>query len=98
MTSQTVTNVTPRQQACSPAKRVTKWLLGYGVVAGAVFETAVLFQGLTRRGFSIAHDASLLSNGSLGWIQNQLIVQFLTEDPVQTFAPIRRRAAGANPG
>jgi hypothetical protein len=70
MTSQTVTNVTPRQQACSPTMRVTKSLLGYGVVAGAVFETAVLIQGLTRRGFSIAHDeASLLSNGPLGWIQ-----------------------------
>ncbi len=70
MTSQTVTNVIPRQQSCSPATRVTKSLLGYGVVAGAVFEAAVLAQGLTRHGFSIAHDdASLLSNGPLGWIQ-----------------------------
>jgi hypothetical protein len=70
MTSQTVTNVSPREQSCSPATRVTKSLLGYGVVAGAVFEAAVLAQGLTRHGFSIAHDdASLLSNGPLGWIQ-----------------------------
>jgi hypothetical protein len=70
MTSQTVTSVIPREQSCTPALRVTKSLLGYGVVAGAVFEAAVLIQGLTRRGFSIAHDdASLLSNGPLGWIQ-----------------------------
>ena len=70
MTSQTVTSVIPREQSCTPAVRVTKSLLGYGVVAGAVFEAAVLIQGLTRRGFSIAHDdASLLSNGPLGWIQ-----------------------------
>ena len=70
MTSQAVSNVIPREQSCSPAARVTKSLLGYGVVAGAVFEAAVLVQGLARRGFSIAHDdASLLSNGPLGWIQ-----------------------------
>jgi hypothetical protein len=31
---------------------------------------SVLFQGLTRHGFRIAHDdASLLANGPLGWIQ-----------------------------
>ena len=70
MTSQTVTTVIPREQSCSPAARVTKSLLGYGVVAGVVFEAAVLAQGLTRHGFSITHDdASLLSNGPLGWIQ-----------------------------
>ena len=71
MTSQTVTNVIPCEQSGgSTATRVTKSLLGYGVVAGAVFETAVLVQGLTRHGFSLAHDdASLLSNGPLGWIQ-----------------------------
>ncbi len=70
MTSQTLTDVNPGEQTCTRAGRVTKSLLGYGVVAGAVFEIAVLIQGLTRRGFSIAHDdASLLSNGPLGWIQ-----------------------------
>jgi hypothetical protein len=49
---------------------VTRSLLGYGVLAGVVFEASVLIQGLTRRGFRLAHhDASLLSNGPLGWIQ-----------------------------
>lgn len=56
--------------ACDRAARVTKSLLGYGVLAGVVYVTSVLSQGLTRQGFSIAHDdASLLANGPLGWIQ-----------------------------
>lgn len=55
---------------CPPAQRVTRSLLGYGVLAGAVFEVSILVQGLTRHGFRLAHDdASLLSNGPLGWNQ-----------------------------
>ena len=67
----TTTVVTPSATGtCTPAQRVTKSLLGYGVLAGVVFETSILVQGLTRYGFRIAHDdASLLSNGPLGWIQ-----------------------------
>lgn len=67
MTTQTTLAPAP---TCTPAQRVTRSLLGYGVLAGAVFEASVLIQGLTRRGFRLAHhDASLLSNGPLGWIQ-----------------------------
>src|SRR5580692_5483972 len=74
MTAQTLTTASPRQKPCL-ADRVTKSLLGYGVLAGTVFEVSVLVQGLTRRGFRIAHDdASLLANGPLGWIQ---VVTFL---------------------
>ena len=52
------------------AQRVTKSLLGYGPLAGIVFEASVLIQGVTRHGFSLVHDdASLLANGPLGWIQ-----------------------------
>ncbi len=55
---------------CTPAQRITKSLLGYGVLAGVVFEASVIIDGLTRHGFRIAHDdASLLANGPLGWIQ-----------------------------
>jgi hypothetical protein len=69
MTTQTQTIASPRQKPCL-ADRVTKSLLGYGVLAGTVFEVSVLVQGLTRHGFRIAHDdASLLANGPLGWIQ-----------------------------
>ena len=68
MTTQTAVGGPSR--ACTPAQRVTRSLLGYGVLAGTVFEVSILIQGLTRHGFRLAHhDASLLSNGPLGWIQ-----------------------------
>jgi hypothetical protein len=52
------------------AQKITRSLLGYGPLAGAVFEISILAQDLTRHGFSVAHDdASLLANGPLGWIQ-----------------------------
>jgi hypothetical protein len=73
MTTTTITGTATG--TCSPAGRVTRSLLGYGVLAGTVFEASVLIQGLTRHGFRIAHDdASLLANGPLGWIQ---VVTFL---------------------
>jgi hypothetical protein len=55
---------------CDPATRVTKSLLGYGVIAGPVYTAAWLTQATTRPGFSLRTDAaSLLANGRLGWIQ-----------------------------
>src|SRR5260370_37069391 len=49
---------------------MTKSLLGYGVLAGPLYVIVVLAQALLRPGFNLAHDdASLLSNGSLGWFQ-----------------------------
>jgi hypothetical protein len=57
-------------RACDPASRVTRSLLGWGIVAGPFYVVVVLCQALLRPGFDLAHDdASLLSNGSLGWIQ-----------------------------
>ena len=90
----------PVTETCTPAQRVTKSLLGYGVLAGVVFEASILIQGLTRHGFSIAHDdASLLANGPLGWIQ---IVTFLLAGAMTIAAaapggrwPARWRAVGA---
>ncbi len=69
MTTQTATaSVTPR--TCIRVGRVTRSLLGYGPLAGTIYVSSTLIQGLTRRGFSIPHDdASLLANGPLGWIQ-----------------------------
>ncbi|MGI5242531.1 DUF998 domain-containing protein [Dactylosporangium sp. CA-139066] len=52
------------------ANRVTRSLLGYGVLAGPFYIAVSLAQALTRDGFDITkHAWSLLSNGSLGWIQ-----------------------------
>jgi hypothetical protein len=50
--------------------RVTKSLLGYGVIAGPVYVVVSLAQALTRDGFDLTRHAwSLLANGDLGWIQ-----------------------------
>lgn len=82
---------------CSPAGRVTRSLLGYGVLAGPFYVILVLVQGLTRPGFDLTrHDASLLSNGSLGWIQ---IANFLlTGTFVLAFAIGLGRALGSGRG
>jgi hypothetical membrane protein len=52
------------------AARRRNLLLACGAVAGPLFVVTVLAQALTRRGFSLTRDAaSLLDNGSLGWVQ-----------------------------
>jgi hypothetical protein len=57
-------------QIRSVARRVTKSLLGWGVVAGPLYLAVGVAQALTRDGFDITrHPMSLLSNGALGWIQ-----------------------------
>jgi hypothetical protein len=55
---------------CEAPEKVTRSLLGWGVVAGPLYVGAALVQALTRDGFDIGrHDVSLLANGRLGWIQ-----------------------------
>ena len=85
------------EQACDPGTRVTRSLLGYGVLAGPVYLIAALAQALLRPGFDLAHDdVSLLSNGSLGWIQ---IVNFLVTGLMVIACAVGiRRALGAGRG
>lgn len=79
--------------ACAPRTRVTRSLLGYGVLAGPFYVAVVLGQALTRPGFDLLHDdASLLSNGSLGWIQVANFI--LTGAFVLAFAAGMARAMG----
>jgi hypothetical membrane protein len=55
---------------CTPAARITRSLLGYGIVAGPLYVVVALTQALTRDGFDLSRHAwSLLANGGLGWIQ-----------------------------
>jgi hypothetical membrane protein len=55
---------------CTSANRITKSLLAYGILAGPLYVCVSLAQALTRDGFDLSkHAWSLLSNGSLGWIQ-----------------------------
>jgi hypothetical protein len=55
---------------CTPAARITRSLLGYGIIAGPLYAVVALAQALTRDGFDLSRHAwSLLVNGELGWIQ-----------------------------
>jgi len=97
MTTQTALAPAPAcAQSFTRAQRVTRSLLGYGVLAGVVFEASLLIQGLTRRGFRLAHhDASLLSNGPLGWIQ---ITTFAVAGAMTIACAVGMRRALASPG
>jgi hypothetical protein len=56
--------------SCDREARITRSLLGYGVIAGPVYVVVSLAQALIRQGFDLTRHAwSLLSNGGLGWIQ-----------------------------
>jgi hypothetical membrane protein len=55
---------------CSPQTRVTRSLLGYGVLAGPFYVAVSLAQALSRDGFDLTrHEWSLLAVGPGGWIQ-----------------------------
>lgn len=88
----------PAVPACTPAGRVTRSLLGYGVVAGPLYVVVVLVQAMIRPGFDLVrHDASLLSNGSLGWVQ---IANFLVTGLMVAGCALgmRRALAGSRGG
>lgn len=89
MTAQTITT-RPVDQQCSPAVRVTRSLLGYGVIAGPFYVAVSLAQALTRDGFQLdKHAWSLLESGDLGWIQvmNFIVTGLMT---VAAAAGLRR--------
>jgi hypothetical protein len=80
--------------ACPPLdQRITKSLLGYGVIAGPVYVTSVAAQEATRDGFDpTRHAASQLANGDFGWIQ---IATFLVVGAMTVAAAVGiRRALG----
>ncbi len=66
----TATNTTTPHEQCDPAGRVTRTLLGYGVIAGPIYVAVSLGQASTREGFDLTrHQWSLLTTGDLGRIQ-----------------------------
>jgi hypothetical protein len=86
------------RESCDLATRVTKSLLGYGVIAGPIYVGVSLAQALTRSGFSLARDEwSLLANGGLGWIQitNFVVTGLMT---VAAAAGLRRALRGGRGG
>ncbi|MFL6074849.1 MAG: DUF998 domain-containing protein [Mycobacteriales bacterium] len=88
----------PATTTCDPASRVTKSLLGYGVIAGPVYVAVSLAQALTRDGFDPSrHEWSLLANGPLGWIQsaNLVLTGLMT---IAAAAGLRRALDGRRAG
>ena len=75
MTTTAVQNGHPPTNCPPTPVRVTKSLLGYGVIAGPFYVAASLTEALTRSGFNLARDDwSLLANGTLGWIHMLVLV------------------------
>jgi hypothetical membrane protein len=85
--------LTDTHRDCSPATRVTRSLLGYGVIAGPLYVVVALAQAFTRDGFDLSRHAwSLLANGDWGWIQTANFV--LTGAMIVAAAVGLRRAVG----
>ena len=59
--------VRPERAGCTPESRITKSLLGYGVIAGPLYVIVALSQALTRDGFDLSRHAwSSLALGGPG--------------------------------
>ena len=77
---------------CSPADRVTRSLLGYGVIAGPLYVATSLLQVAWHDGFDpTRHSWSLLAAGPNGWIQSANLI--LTGAMVIAFAVGLARSA-----
>lgn len=79
---------------CPPLDvRITKSLLGYGVIAGPIYVVTAAVQAATRSGFDpTRHAVSQLANGSLGWIQ---IANFVVTGAMTVAAAVGMRRAVA---
>ena len=65
----------PQTGQCSPAGRVTRSLLGWGVVAGPFYVGVSLVEATLRPGFDLSrHSWSLMENGPFGWIHSGVLV------------------------
>ena len=75
----------------TPAQRVTRSLLGYGVIAGPIYVTTSVLQALAHDGFDLSRHAwSQLAAGPRGWIQMANLI--LTGAMVIAFAVGLRRS------
>lgn len=77
---------------CDPATRVTRSLLGYGIIAGPIYVLVSVVQALVRPGFDLTrHEWSLLATGSWGWIQ---IVNFVLSGLMVVAGAVGMRRTG----
>jgi len=55
--------------------RITKSLLGYGIIAGPVYVVTGALEMATREGFDpLRHELSLMSNGAFGWVHITMMI------------------------
>lgn len=84
-------------RGCTVSGRVTRSLLGYGVLAGPLYIVVSLAQAVTRDGFDpVRQEWSLLANGPGGWIQVTNLI--LTGLMVMAAAVGVRRSFGSGVG
>src|SRR4051794_38165526 len=68
--TETIATQVRTSKECTPDARITRSLLGYGVIAGPFYIGVSLAQALVRDGFDLSrHEWSLLANGPGGWVQ-----------------------------
>jgi hypothetical membrane protein len=92
MSATTLASAARTDAACdtTPAQRVTRSLLGYGVIAGPIYLTTSVIQALAHDGFDLSRHAwSQLAAGPQGWIQMANLI--LTGAMVIAFAVGLRR-------
>ncbi len=87
-----------RQDSCTAEGRVTRSLLGWGVLAGPFYVAVSLAQATTRRGFDVTrHEWSLLANGPGGWLQmtNLVLTGLMVLAAALGFRRVMRTGTGA---
>ena len=85
---------TDSRSDCTPAQRVTRSLLGYGVIVGPFYVATSLAQALAHDGFDLTRHAwSQLAAGPQGWIQMANLV--LTGAMVVAFSVGLRRSSSS---
>ena len=87
MSATPIAPATRSDAACgtTPAQRVTRSLLGYGVIAGPIYVITSVVQALVHDGFDLSRHAwSQLAAGPQGWIQMANLI--LTGAMVVAFA------------
>ena len=90
-------NVPPAVSVTAVGIGATRRLLTYGALAGPLYVVVGLLQVLFREGFDIRrHALSLMSNGSLGWIQ---VANFMLSGLLVIAGAVGlRRSLRGNPG
>ena len=97
MSSTTAGSTSAAAVDCRAEDRITRSLLGYGIIAGPFYVAVSLVQAAVRDGFDLGrHEWSLLANGSAGWVQ--VVNLIVTGLMVLAAAVGYRRALGAGVG